>query len=91
MRSQYSEQLHVKKLFWIETYKTLFAGAFTKGDLLMMIDTLLDMTIGMVLGMLASPIMMKAIKILRQRRKVDKILREISEDQQHHKELQKSF
>ena len=50
----------------------------------MMIDTLLDMTIGMVLGMVASPIMMKAIKILRQRRKVDKILREISEDQQHH-------
>jgi heme exporter protein D len=57
----------------------------------MMIDTLLDMTIGMALGMVASPIMMKAIKILRQRRKVDKILREISEDQQHHKELQKSL
>ena len=57
----------------------------------MMIDTLLDMTIGMILGMVASPIMMKAIKILRQRRKVDKILREISEDQQHHQELQKSF
>jgi len=55
----------------------------------MMIDTLLDMTIGMILGMVASPIMMKAIKILRQRRKVDKILREISEE--HHKELQKSL
>jgi hypothetical protein len=53
----------------------------------MMIDTLLGMTIGMILGM----VMMKAIKILRQRRKVDKILREISEDQQHHKELQKSL
>jgi hypothetical protein len=48
----------------------------------MMIDTLLDMLIGMILGMVASPIMMKAIKILRQTRKVDKILREISEDQQ---------
>jgi ribosomal protein S17 len=57
----------------------------------MMIDTLMDMTIGMILGMVASPIMMRAIKILRQRRKVDKILREISEDQQHYKELQKSF
>jgi len=43
----------------------------------MMIDTLLDMIIGTVLGMVANPIMMKAIKILRQRRKVDKILREI--------------
>jgi len=49
----------------------------------MMIDTLLDMTIGMILGMIASPIMMKAIKILRQRRKVDKILREISQNQRN--------
>jgi hypothetical protein len=49
---------------------------------MMMIDALLDMTIGMILGMVASPIMMKAIKILRQRRKVDRILREISENQQ---------
>ena len=49
----------------------------------MMIDTLLDMTIGMILGMVASPIMMKAIKILRQRRKVDRILREISQNQRN--------
>ncbi len=48
----------------------------------MMIDTLLDMIIGMMLGMIASPIMMKGIKILRQRRKVDRILREISQNQQ---------
>jgi hypothetical protein len=48
----------------------------------MMIDTLLDMIIGMILGMVASPIMMKAIKLLRQRRKVDRILREISQNQQ---------
>ena len=82
MRSPFSEQLYGEKLSWIQTYKTLFAGTFTKGDPLMMIDTLLDMTIGMILGMVASPIMMKAIKILRQTRKVDKILREISEDQQ---------
>jgi hypothetical protein len=47
----------------------------------MMIDTLLDMTIGMILGMIASPIMMKGLKIIRQRRKVDRILREISHEQ----------
>ena len=48
----------------------------------MMIDTLLDMIIGMILGMIASPLMMKGIKIFKQRRKVDRILREISEQQQ---------
>lgn len=47
----------------------------------MMIDTLLDMTIGMILGMIASPLMMKGVKIIRQRRKVDRILREISQEQ----------
>jgi hypothetical protein len=47
----------------------------------MMFDALLDMTIGMTLGMIASPVMMKAVKIIRQRRKVDKILREISQEQ----------
>jgi hypothetical protein len=47
----------------------------------MMIDTLLDMTMGMILGMIASPIMMKGIKVIRQRRKVDRILREISQEQ----------
>jgi hypothetical protein len=47
----------------------------------MMIDALLDMTIGMMLGMVASPIMIKGIKVIRQRRKVDRILREISQEQ----------
>jgi hypothetical protein len=50
----------------------------------MMIDTLLDMIMGMILGMIASPLMMKAMKILRQRRKVDKILREISHEQRNY-------
>jgi hypothetical protein len=49
----------------------------------MMIDTLLDMTMGMILGMIASPVMMKAIKIIRQRRKVDRILRQISQEQRN--------
>jgi hypothetical protein len=40
---------------------------------------IVDMTIGMVLGMIASPIMMKAIKAIRQRRKVNRILREAAE------------
>jgi hypothetical protein len=47
----------------------------------MMIEALLDMTMGMILGMIASPIMMKGIKVIRQRRKVDRILREISQEQ----------
>ena len=43
-----------------------------------------DMTIGMVLGMIASPIMMKAVKAYKQRRKVNRILREAAELQRIH-------
>jgi len=50
----------------------------------MMIDTLLDMIMGMILGMIASPVMMKAMKIIKQRRKVDRILREISHQQRNY-------
>jgi len=46
-----------------------------------MVETILDMTFGMILGMIASPLMMKGIKVIRQKRKVDKILREISQEQ----------
>ena len=49
----------------------------------MMLEMLLDMTMGMILGMAASPLMMKAIKAVRQRRRVSKILREISELQKN--------
>ena len=45
----------------------------------MMFDMLLDMTIGMILGMGASPLMMKAIKVIRQKRRISKHLNEISE------------
>jgi hypothetical protein len=45
---------------------------------------ILDMTIGMILGMIASPIMMKAVKAYKQRRKVNKILREAAELQRIH-------
>ena len=37
------------------------------------------MTIGMILGMAASPLMMKGLKVLKGKRKVNRILQEISE------------
>jgi hypothetical protein len=46
----------------------------------MMLDALLDMIIGMILGMITSPLMMKGFKVIRQRRKVDRILREIAQE-----------
>ena len=49
----------------------------------MMVDMLFDMTIGMILGMAASPLMMKAIRVIKQRRKVSRMLREISELQKN--------
>jgi hypothetical protein len=49
----------------------------------MMLDTLLGMMLGMILGIIASPLMMKGIKVIRQRRKVDRILREISQEQRN--------
>jgi hypothetical protein len=38
-----------------------------------------DMTVGMLLGMAASPIMMKGVKVIRQRRKINRMLHEIAE------------
>ncbi|GEM_PF-613884 len=38
-----------------------------------------DMTVGMILGMAASPLMMKAVKAIRRKRKLDRILHEIAE------------
>jgi hypothetical protein len=40
---------------------------------------IVDMIIGMILGMAASPILMRIIKVIRQRRRVSKLLHEISE------------
>jgi hypothetical protein len=39
----------------------------------------LDMMIGMALGMIASPLMMKAIKILKHRRKMNRLFKEIAQ------------
>jgi hypothetical protein len=44
-------------------------------------STMLDMLLGMLLGMIASPVMMKALKSLRQRRKVNRLLREAADIQ----------
>jgi hypothetical protein len=44
-----------------------------------------DMIIGMVLGMIASPLMMKAIKSIKQRRRVSRMLHEISDLQKNGK------
>ena len=44
-----------------------------------------DMIIGMVLGMVASPLMMKAIKSIKQRRRVSRMLHEISDLQKNGK------
>lgn len=58
----------------------LFYGAVRRDEHFMMINTLSDM----IMGMIASPLMMKGIKIIRQRRKVDRILREISHEQRNY-------
>lgn len=42
-------------------------------------DILINMSIGMALRMVASTLMMKAIKSIRQRRKVSRMLREVAE------------
>lgn len=48
-------------------------------------DMYFDMTIGMVLGMVASPLMMKAIRSIKQRRRVSRMLHEISDLQKNGK------
>lgn len=45
----------------------------------MLVDSLVNMTLGMILGMAVSPLMMKVFRNVRQTRRVNKILRDISE------------
>ena len=49
------------------------------------VDMYFDMIIGMVLGMVASPLMMKAIRSIKQRRRVSRMLHEISDLQKNGK------
>jgi hypothetical protein len=46
-----------------------------------------DMTIGMILGMAASPVMMKGIRRIRQKRRLDRMLHEIAEIRNNGKTL----
>jgi glucose uptake protein GlcU len=47
----------------------------------MLVNSMIDMILGMSLGMVVSPLMMKAFKSIRQKRRVNRILHEISEFQ----------
>lgn len=38
-----------------------------------------DMMVGMIIGMVVSPLLMKAVKSLRQKRKIDRLLNEIAQ------------
>lgn len=38
---------------------------------------LIDMTLGMLIGMAASPILMKGVRTIKQKRKLDRLLREM--------------
>lgn len=49
------------------------------------VDMYFDMIIGMVLGMVASPLMMKVIRSIKQRRRVSRMLHEISDLQKNGK------
>jgi hypothetical protein len=57
-------------------------------DPLMLEVISLDMIVGMILGMAASPLMMKGIRLIRQKRKLDKMLHEIAEIRNNGKTFQ---
>ena len=53
----------------------------------MIASSLLDMFFGMILGMIASPVMMRVIKSIRQKRKINKLLREAANDRLEQKNV----
>lgn len=62
------------------TVKWFSYAIFCMEDALFMeIRDMVNMTIGMAIGMAASPLMMKGIRIWRTKMKVNRILREIAE------------
>ena len=65
----------------------LVADRLNNGDCMIQTkaDMYFDMIIGMVLGMVASPLMMKAIKSIKQKRRVSRMLHEISDLQKNGK------
>jgi Tfp pilus assembly protein PilW len=52
----------------------------------MIISTMVDLLLGMILGMIVSPFMMKIIKSILQKRRVNRLLREAA-DHQEQKEI----
>jgi hypothetical protein len=50
----------------------------------MTLSSMEDMLLGMVLGMVTNPLLMKLIKSLRQKRKVDRLLKEAAANIQRH-------
>jgi uncharacterized membrane protein YccC len=56
----------------------------------MIISSVVDMLLGMILGMGASPLLMKLIRSLQQRRRVDELLREAADLQRHYNNLENS-
>jgi Tfp pilus assembly protein PilW len=48
----------------------------------MIVFAMADMLLGMILGMIASPVVMKAIKSFRQKRKVNRLLRDAADHQE---------
>ncbi len=57
------------------------SGADTSSTFLLGMS--LDLIIGMALGMVASPLMMKGIKIIRHRRKMNKLFTEMAQVRQN--------
>lgn len=58
--------------------QSLFKVGIREVVTIMMTDMLFYMTLGMILGMVASPLLMRVIKVTKQRRKVSRILNEVS-------------
>jgi hypothetical protein len=58
----------------------------TDASAILVLGMSLDMIIGMAVGMVASPLMMKGIKIIRHRRKLNKLFSEMAQVRQNNLE-----
>ena len=58
----------------------------TDASAILVLGMSLDMIIGMAVGMIASPLMMKGIKIIRHRRKLNKLFSEMAQVRQNNLE-----
>jgi Tfp pilus assembly protein FimT len=53
--------------------------AFPEGSTALFFGVSLDMMVGMALGMIATPLMMKGIKIIKHRRKMNRLFNDIAQ------------